>query len=194
MSSCFPARFAARGVCCLDGSYSIVAVMLVRLDFLSQISGSVGTDIPLRIDSKTRIWAAYFCVIGLALGFFYIGLAWLYRKQEEPHAILLMVLTIPAFLFVSEGRKSDLEQYEREWDSFVAVIPTFALGVEFAMLLMGWILRLIHLQWLPNILVCLFLAAASVRQVYLWSKLLLAAPPRSKNAVKQNGKRRAVRP
>jgi hypothetical protein len=100
----------------------------------------------MRTDSKTRIWAAYFCVIGLALGFFYIGLAWLYRKQEEPHAILLMVLTIPAFLFVSEGRKSDLEQYESEWDSFVAVIPTFALGVEFAMLLMGWILRLIHLS------------------------------------------------
>src|ERR1035438_720139 len=48
-------------------------------------------------------------------------------------------------------------------------------------------------EWLPNILVCLFLAAASVRQVYLWSKLLLAAPPRSKYAVKQNGKRRAVR-
>jgi hypothetical protein len=145
----------------------------------------------LRTDSKTRIWAAYFCVVGLALGFFYVGLAWLYRKQEEPHDILLMVFTIPAFLFVNGSWTSGLEQYESEWDSLVAVIPTLALGVEFAMLIVGWILTLIHLQWLPNTLVCLFLAAASARRVYLCSKLLLVAPPSSKCAVKQNVKRRA---
>jgi len=145
------------------------------------------------IDSKARIWAAYFCAAGLALGFFYIGLALVYRKLEEPHDILLMVFTIPAVLFVREGGKSGLEQYESELDSLVAVIPILALAAEFSMLIVDWMLRLIQLHWLPNILICLFLAAASVRRVYLWSKVLLAAPQPSKYATKQKAKRRSLK-
>jgi hypothetical protein len=144
-------------------------------------------------NSQLRTAAAYFCVIGFVLGFCYISFAWVFFKHEELNDIWSVALTIPAILFFGEANRDGVEPYENKWDAILKPVPIIALGIGLAMLVAGWLLRLIHLKWLPNVVTCVLLATASVRRAYLWCELLSADPLPTRYADRRKAKRRKLK-
>ena len=117
------------------------------------------------------------CLLGIALGMFYLYLGYSTFSDEEFDVgayFFSIVLYLPGLWYFISGKA---DRYERRFDERVTLIAFFATGMEFLGLLVqivfhvGW-LKVLH--WLPDLSIDLLFAVGSFRRAFLWSKLLFA--------------------
>jgi hypothetical protein len=79
----------------------------------------------------------------------------------------LMVISIPALYFVTAGGKNSPD--DGDWWLLV-VVPIYLIGAEVAMLFLKIPLIFIHADWIPDLLITVFLAIVCFRRAYLWAR------------------------
>lgn len=132
---------------------------------------------------KQRLKAALLCALGVVLGGIYIVLGVLPEpKGEDGMLIFVMgwVLLLPALYLLAAGRKTEINRYEQDYDDILIFVPLIAIGADGTLLIIKFVLltRWFHwLSWLPDLLIDWIVAAACLRNAYLWANLVRVVPP-----------------